>query len=61
MKQQKLTANEFEKVQALKAAGMPEWKAVCQVLGISEDTNFVVNAAGTSSSPKDGLIVTFID
>ncbi len=56
---QKIEGQQYETVQSLKRAGLAEWQAVAQVLGVSEDTNFVTFAAGTSSRPEDGFWVKF--
>lgn len=56
---QKLTSEQYEAVQAMKKAGLMEWQAVVKVLGLTEDTNFVTFAAGSSSRPEDGLWVKF--
>ena len=56
----KLTDSEYSKVVQLRKEGMPEWKAVCVVLDILEETNFVTMQAGTASKPEEGLFVRFL-
>lgn len=60
MREQKLTNDQYKKVQEEKNQ-LPEWKAICKVLNISESINFISRSAGTSSSPEEGLIITFLD